>query len=123
MTKRIASLVALGWLLLLLPLGGCPDKRPKYPTCAGDKDCKAGEKCEDQKCIKVCKADSDCGEGKKCNAGTCEPIPGWCGGDGDCPNGGVCKDHKCEPCKSNDECGDGGKCKDGGCIRKGQCKT
>ncbi len=106
-----------------LILAGCPDKRPKYPACAGDKDCKTGEKCENKQCIKVCKADADCGPGKTCKDGSCEPIPGWCSADGDCPNGEVCKDHMCTACQSDAECGEGGKCKDGGCLRKGQCKV
>jgi len=101
---------------------GCPAKKPKYPSCDGDKDCSAGEKCVNKKCVK-CTADKDCGPGKMCKDGACEPIVGWCSADGDCPAGQVCKDHKCSACAADAECGEGGRCKEGKCLRKGQCSV
>ena len=92
--------LVLGALVLLT---GCPDKKPKDPTCAGDKDCKEGEKCVNKKCVIA----EDEG----------------CSGDGDCPDGQVCKNRECVACQADGECGEGGKCRDGKCIRKGQCET
>ncbi|MBI4510471.1 MAG: OmpA family protein [Deltaproteobacteria bacterium] len=112
--------------LLILPLAffaiACPAKKPKYPTCDSDKDCKPGEMCRDKRCVK-CAADADCPEGQQCVQGACEPKEGWCSADGDCPQGQVCKDHKCEDCTADNECGEGGRCIEGKCLRKGQCRT
>jgi peptidoglycan-associated lipoprotein len=111
----------VAWALVLLA-AGCPDKKPKYPTCDGDDDCKTGERCVDKKCVQ-CATDKDCGEGKKCVAGACQPVEGWCSGDGDCPDGKVCKNNACVACEADAECGEGGKCREGKCLRKGQCDT
>lgn len=116
----------LTWMLvgaLAILLTGCPDAKPKYPACDGDKDCKKGEKCINKKCTKFCTEDAECGPGKKCVDGGCEPIPGWCSQDGDCDDGMICENNACVPCKSDDQCGEGGRCIDGGCLRKGQCRT
>ena len=109
------------FLLTLFVVAGCPDKKAKYPNCKKDGDCKTGEKCINQRCVK-CTEDKDCGAGKQCVDGACEPIPGWCSADGDCPNGQVCKNHKCEACASDSECGPGGRCRNGACLRQGQCQ-
>lgn len=114
-------LLAFGLLGILMTGAGCPGK-PKYPACEGDKDCKAGEKCVNKRCVQ-CAADADCGPGKQCVNGGCEPIPGWCSADGDCPKGQVCKDNRCVACTADAECGPGGRCRDGRCLRKGQCDT
>jgi peptidoglycan-associated lipoprotein len=113
--------VALLTLLALLA-SGCPDKKPKYPTCEGDSDCKAGEKCVNKQCVQ-CAVDADCGAGQVCEAGACNKKPGWCTTDGDCDNGQVCKDNQCTACTADAECGEGGRCINGGCLRKGQCRT
>jgi peptidoglycan-associated lipoprotein len=114
--------LTLVWWALVLVTAGCPDKKPKYPTCDGDKDCKSGEKCVNKKCVQ-CAVDGDCGPGKVCKNGGCEPIEGWCSGDGDCTDGKVCKNNACVACEADTECGEGGKCRAGKCIRKGQCET
>jgi peptidoglycan-associated lipoprotein len=113
---------AILWAAVLLLVAGCPSKKPKYPLCDGDKDCKAGEKCVNKKCLQ-CALDTDCPEGQQCVDGACKPKEGWCSGDGDCPDGKVCKDHACVPCTANGECGEGGQCREGKCLRKGQCET
>lgn len=100
----------------------CPAKQPSYPSCAGDKDCKAGQKCVDKLCV-GCAADSDCARAEQCVKGACAAVPGWCSGDGDCDNGEVCKANRCTPCVADADCGEGGHCIDGGCLRKGQCRT
>src|SRR4030095_12358388 len=102
-------------------LAGCPAKKPKYPACDGDKDCKEGEHCVNKQCLQ-CSADTDCGEGQSCVDGACKKKEGWCSGDGDCENGQVCKNHACVACQADNECGEGGKCINGGCLRKGQCR-
>jgi peptidoglycan-associated lipoprotein len=114
--------LALAAMAVFALLAGCPSKKPKYPACDGDKDCKATEKCVNKKCLQ-CSQDADCGEGRSCVAGACKPKKGWCSGDGDCENGQVCKEHKCIACKADNECGPGGKCINGGCLRKGQCRN
>lgn len=113
---------AILWAAVLLLAAGCPTKKPKYPSCDGDKDCKAGEKCVNKKCVQ-CALDTDCPDGQQCIDGGCKPKEGWCSGDGDCPDGKVCKNNQCVPCGADGECGEGGKCKSGKCIRKGQCET
>jgi peptidoglycan-associated lipoprotein len=119
--KILAILAALFAAVLLTSTSGC-DKKPKYPTCDGDKDCKAGEKCVNRQCVQ-CAVDTDCGTGETCEAGACKKKDGWCTGDGDCDNGQVCKDNMCVACEADAECGEGGRCIDGGCLRKGQCRA
>jgi len=121
MTRRHLALVAtaLGFAALLL---GCPNKKPKYPSCNGDKDCKEGEHCVNKMCVQ-CSADTDCGTGEECVAGACQKKKGWCESDSDCDNGQVCKDNQCVACQSDDQCGPGGKCLDGGCLRQGECRS
>ena len=110
------------WAAIVLLAAGCPTKKPKYPSCDGDKDCHAGEKCMNKKCSQ-CALDTDCPAGQQCDNGACKPKEGWCSGDGDCADGKVCKDHACVPCTAATECGEGGQCKEGKCLRKGQCEV
>ncbi len=100
-------------------LAGCPDKKPKYPTCAGDKDCKDGEVCVNKKCVQ-CGKDSDCEDGQECKANACVAKEGFCSSDSDCPNFQICKGNQCVACQSDDECA-GGRCSEGACLRPGQC--
>jgi peptidoglycan-associated lipoprotein len=99
---------------------GCPDKKPKYPACKGDKDCKENEKCVDKKCVQ-CATDADCKEGEECNdANACVKKEGWCTTDADCPDRQICENNKCTACESDEQC-DGGRCSNGQCIKPGQC--
>lgn len=107
---------------LVLAATGCPDKKPRYPTCNGDKDCKPGEKCVNKRCVR-CATDADCGPGQTCVDGACQATASWCSSDGDCDDGKVCRDNTCVPCQADADCGEGGRCIDGGCLRKGQCRT
>jgi peptidoglycan-associated lipoprotein len=103
-------------------LAACPSKKPKYPLCDGDKDCKDGEKCVNKKCVQ-CAADSDCAEGEQCIDGGCQKKDGFCASDADCANGEICKDNQCIACSADEQCGPGGKCVNGGCLKAGQCRT
>lgn len=109
-------------LLALIALAAACSGKPKYPSCDGDKDCKAPEKCVNKKCVQ-CRDNMDCKEGQQCNkAGSCEPIAGWCATDAECGIFEVCKNHKCSACTADAECGAGGKCRNGACIRPGVCE-
>lgn len=120
--ERKAYAFVLAAIAAVALLSGCPAKKPKYPACDGDKDCKAGEKCVNKQCLQ-CATDADCEAGEECKAGACTKKEGWCAADGDCENGQVCKDNQCVACQADNECGEGGKCIDGGCLRKGQCRN
>jgi peptidoglycan-associated lipoprotein len=102
-----------------LILTGCPDKKPKYPTCKSDKDCRLGERCVNQKCVQ-CADDGDCGPGETCQANACVRRDGWCATDADCPDHKICRDNECIACTSDDEC-EGGTCVDGACLKPGEC--
>jgi peptidoglycan-associated lipoprotein len=115
-------IIALAAVLAALALAGCNGKKPKYPTCEKDKDCKAGEHCVNKKCVQ-CAESSDCEDGEVCRNGACQKPDGWCASDDDCTDGKVCKNNACVACSSDVECGAGGRCQDGGCLRKGQCKV
>jgi peptidoglycan-associated lipoprotein len=104
---------------LLIALTGCPDKKPKYPSCNGDKDCKEGELCVDKKCVQ-CKQDSDCKEGEECKANACVKKDGWCDSDDDCPDHKACKNNACVACESDADC-QAGTCTDGACLEPGEC--
>jgi peptidoglycan-associated lipoprotein len=109
--------MALGAACALLC--ACPDKKPKYPNCNGDKDCKEGEFCVDKKCVQ-CRGNDDCPAGQTCEAGGCVAKDGWCETDADCPDHKVCKNHACVACQSDADC-PGGRCADGACLQPGEC--
>ena len=67
------------------------------PGCADTKDCPAGQKCAEKKCVPECSeatAAQDCGEGKRCHEGRCAAEEG-CAGDADCKDGSACVERKC----------------------------
>lgn len=97
---RTLLLAAVGIVGLLA--AGCPTKKLKHPACAGDKDCKEGERCENQRCV-----------AKKAG----------CESDADCEDGQVCKNNQCVPCEADGECGEAGQCQNGKCLREGECTT
>jgi peptidoglycan-associated lipoprotein len=113
--------VALLALLGLLALGGCKDKKVKYPACGADKDCKDGEKCINKQC-RQCGTDADCPDGQECQEGACV-VKAECSADTDCADGQICKDGSCTACTTNGECGTGGRCEDGACVRPTKCKV
>ena len=102
-------------------VSGCPDKKPKYPTCAKDKDCKEGEHCVNKQC-RQCVTDEHCSDGETCQDNTCVAKEGFCKDKSDCPAGQVCKNNQCTLCESDNECGPTARCTDDGrCLERGQC--
>ncbi len=114
---------ALAKIFLLFMFGtlvvACPDKKPKYPVCKKDKDCKDGEKCINGQCLQ-CGADSDCPDGKVCKAGACTFE---CESSADCADGKVCKANQCVGCESDTECGADKRCSNGACLGRGACNV
>src|SRR5688572_25920222 len=109
-------------LIGLLGLAACP-KKPKYPACNGDKDCKEGEKCFNKMCAQ-CATNEDCPKGQQCTNGSCEAIPGYCEQSTDCPTGEVCVNNECTGCTDDAQCADttGGKCINGKCQDPKYCE-
>lgn len=101
---------------------GCPDKKPKYPTCEKDADCKDGEKCVNKRC-QQCAEHTDCPSGQACESGACVAKEGFCTTDGDCPGGKLCKNNQCTACTSDAECGPDKRCSNGACLARGACNV
>jgi peptidoglycan-associated lipoprotein len=99
-------------------LTACGSK-PKAPGCKADKDCKAGQVCDANKCV-ACKTDAQCPKGQKCSANACVAKP-QCLNDDQCPLNQVCQAGSCKPCASDGECGPGGSCEAGACTRPKKC--
>jgi peptidoglycan-associated lipoprotein len=97
---------------------GCSDK-PKKPGCKADKECKAGQVCDNNKCVE-CAKDEQCKDGKKCVANACVTKP-QCEKDDQCPTGQVCQAGKCKPCITDGDCGPGGSCSAGACKKATKC--
>ena len=82
-----ALLIATAALLFGFAMtASCGDK-PKAPGCKGDKDCKSGQVCGDNKCVE-CNDDSQCKKGMRCSAHACIAGP-QCTKDDQCPSGEV----------------------------------
>jgi peptidoglycan-associated lipoprotein len=67
------------------------------PQCAETKDCPAGQKCAQEKCVPECgeaTAAQDCGAGKRCMAGRCSAEE-ECLADADCGEGKACVSKRC----------------------------
>jgi peptidoglycan-associated lipoprotein len=114
-------LIAIALGLAAGTLTGCPQKKPKYPACASDKDCKDGQKCVNKTCVQ-CAEDSDCKDGETCESGACVAKDA-CTSHEQCPPGQVCEDGACRACENNSECGPGGSCEQGACKRPKACKV
>ncbi|HLL22484.1 MAG TPA: OmpA family protein [Kofleriaceae bacterium] len=114
-----AFVLAVVAMLFAFALGSCGDKTKKPGSCKGDKDCKAGQVCDNNKCVE-CKTDANCPAGKKCSAGACIAAA-ECTKDDQCPTGQVCQAGKCKPCATNADCGPGGSCNAGVCDRGTKC--
>ncbi|MCP4445897.1 MAG: OmpA family protein [Myxococcales bacterium] len=114
----------LGALLSLLCLGlvltGCPDKKPKFPNCKTDKDCKDGQHCFQKHCSE-CSEDSHCEEFETCDRGTCILGDGMCRTNDDCTAGQICENNECNACESDSECGPDARCSNGACLERGSC--
>ena len=69
--------------------------QPKL-QCQENKDCPAGQKCAQNKCVPECTeatADRDCGDGRKCAQGRC--VEDTCSADSDCSAGKACVQGRC----------------------------
>lgn len=108
-------------VMLVGGVSGCGDKRPKYPACGSDKDCKDGQVCFNKKCV-ACIKDDDCASGNSCIENACVAKP-ECTADDQCGDGKVCQAGKCQACSSDGDCGPGGKCQAGACQRATKCST
>jgi peptidoglycan-associated lipoprotein len=68
------------------------------PQCTSNKDCAAGQKCAQDKCVPECTeatAEQDCGgAGRKCFSGRCAAEED-CLADGDCGDGKACVQQRC----------------------------
>ena len=118
--RRHILLLLFGVVAAII-LAGCPDKKPKYPACGKDADCKEGQLCINKKCVQ-CGKDSDCPAGETCQDNACV-AKAECISDDQCEASQVCKDGACRACESNTECGPGGKCEAGECQRAKPCKV
>lgn len=116
-----ATVLGAAALLLASGVAACGDKKPKYPNCAGDKDCKDGQVCFNKKCVQ-CVEDDDCASGKSCIENACVAKP-ECTSDDECDGGKVCQAGKCQACVGDAECGPGGKCAAGACERPSKCSS
>jgi hypothetical protein len=106
--------------LALVALAGCD---PEYPMCKKESQCRVGELCVDQRCVR-CAGDSDCLMGEKCVAGACETPLERCQANADCPDGMACLFELCSQCYEEDHCDGDMRCVDGrcqGCADDGDC--
>lgn len=118
MKRSVPFIVAMLAFAIAFVAASCGNK-PKPVGCNGDKDCKDGLTCSENKCVE-CKSDLQCPKGKRCSANSCIAAA-ECTRDDQCSEGKVCQAGKCKPCASDGECGPGGTCNQGGCIRGKKC--
>ncbi len=113
-------------LLLILSFGAlltaCPDKKPKFPNCGSDKDCKEGQHCFQKHCSE-CSEDSHCESFQTCSGGSCILKDGMCESSDDCTAGKICKKNECTACEKDAQCGTGSRCSDGSCLERGSCSV
>ena len=120
-TVRAGRLAALfSFLCLSLVLTGCPDKKPKFPNCSKDKDCKDGLHCFQKSCSE-CSEDSHCESFETCDGGACILKDGMCNTKDDCTAGQICENNKCTACESDAACGPDARCSNGACLDRGSC--
>ena len=99
MSRAILGAIAVTCVALACALAGCGDKTKKPGSCKSDKDCKAPQVCDANKCVE-CKTDANCPKGKRCSAGACIAAP-ECTKDDQCALGQVCQAGKCKPCATS----------------------
>lgn len=122
----LLQLAGLSRLLLLLSfsffLTACPDKKPKFPNCGSDKDCKEGQHCFNKHCSQ-CSEDEHCEDFETCSGGSCILKEGMCRTSDDCTAGQICKNNTCTACESDAQCGSGSRCSNGACLERGSCQV
>ena len=120
--------VPVSLLVLLFALGsglvltGCPDKKPKFPNCGKDSDCKEGQHCFNKHCSQ-CSEDAHCESHESCNGGSCIVKPGMCNDKSDCTAGQICENNTCTACTEDEQCGPGARCSGGACLSRGACNA
>jgi len=102
--RGLSSLLSLVAIALLV--AACGGKKPKYPACGKDKDCKEGELCINKRCLE-CGDKSHCGEGEDCVNGKC--VEEKAGPEKD--------DDPRKKCTRDEDCEDDEDCIDGRCSR------
>jgi peptidoglycan-associated lipoprotein len=105
--------------VLGVALASCGSESKKPGSCKGDKDCKTGQVCSENKCVE-CTKDAQCPAGKRCSANACVATP-ECTKDDQCPTGKVCQAGKCKSCAADSECGPGASCEAGACKKATKC--
>ena len=116
----VASRAHLGVVLCVALAAACGDKRPGYPNCSSDKDCRKSEHCVNRQC-RQCAGDGHCKEGESCVDGACVGPPGACSSDADCAKGQPCVQGRCQACTQDRQCGPNRKCRSGRCLVRGKC--
>lgn len=117
-SRRLFALLSL--VCLSLALTGCPDKKPKFPNCKTDKDCKDGQHCFNKHCSE-CSEDAHCEDFETCNGGSCILKDGMCRTNDDCTAGQICENNECTACESDAQCGPDSRCSNGACLERGSC--
>jgi peptidoglycan-associated lipoprotein len=79
MRKTLPCLFTVMCILVLV--AGCK-KKPEYPFCSNDGDCREGEMCVNGKCVQ-CVTDEDCPSGIPCVDGVCVEEGEAGAGEGD----------------------------------------
>jgi len=113
--RRVGLLAGLAGLAAIGTACG-----PEYPNCDSDEDCRTGEFCVNNLCVR-CRGSQDCAVGQECRDGACRDIPGYCDAQRRCPLGQVCRSNRCAPCASDSDCGPGMVCESGACVAVRQC--
>lgn len=123
MRYSTARLPLLFFFLVLasgFAMTGCPDKKPKFPNCSKDKDCKDGQHCFNKHCSE-CSEDAHCESHETCNGGSCIVKSGKCNDKTDCTAGQICENNTCTACSEDAQCGTDSRCANGACLTRGSC--
>jgi peptidoglycan-associated lipoprotein len=84
--RKMTATISLG-LAIALFMAGCP-KKPEYPNCKSDDDCREGETCLNGRCVE-CQEDSDCPSGQACVEGVCTSDTEGKGGEDEVMAGSI----------------------------------
>lgn len=117
-SRLFLALLAIGGTTVL---GAC---KPDYPKCNTTEDCQADERggvCVNGTC-QECAGDGDCKAGFRCQDNRCVPAV-ECSSNADCRGGRVCEQGKCVACESDDQCGPNATCVSGACQPKAECQS
>jgi peptidoglycan-associated lipoprotein len=117
-SKKLISVAIFALATSLLLVSGC--KKPVYPNCSDDSQCKVGPNGEAMSGVCVmgkceeCAVNTDCQNGMQCVSNVCM-MP--CTGDAECGDGKHCQGGFCRKnCDATNACGGGLHCLDGRCV-------